>query len=103
MTTSPKTGKRMTRYELVRIIASRVEQITTGSPYTIKPEDDDGPIDIAIKELEAGRLPLMLERTMPDGSKENLYLKDMILPQRTLQHLRCISILPPRMEGLSQK
>lgn len=94
MSEGPKSGKRMTRYELIRVIASRVEQITTGSPYTVKPDDDDTPIDIAIKELEAGKLPMMLERTLPDGSKESVHLKDLIVPKKTMQHLKSISILP---------
>ena len=84
----------MTRYELVKVIASRVEQITTGSPYAIAPDEDDTPIDIAIKELEQGRLPMMIERTLPDGSKEELHLADLIVPKRTMQHLKSIKILP---------
>lgn len=90
----PRSGKRMTRYELIRVIASRVEQITTGSPYAIKPDPEDTPIDIAIKELEQGKLPMMLERTLPDGSKEDVRLADLIVPKKTMQHLKSLRILP---------
>jgi DNA-directed RNA polymerase I, II, and III subunit RPABC2 len=90
----PKSGKRMTRYELVRVIASRVEQITTGSPYAIKPDEDDSPIDIAVKELEQKKLPMMIERTLPDGTTETIRLADLLIPKKTMQHLRSIRILP---------
>ena len=93
----PRTGKRMTRYELIKVIASRVEQITTGAPYSIAPDEDDTPVDIAIKELEQGKLPMMIERTLPDGSKEELRLADLIVPRKTMQHLKSIKILPNKV------
>lgn len=95
-TSAPRSGKRMTRYELVRIVSSRVEQITTGSPFTIKPDEDDTPLDIAIKELEQGKLPLVLERTLPDGSTEVIRLADLIIPKKTMQHIKSLRILPNR-------
>lgn len=98
MTSNPKTGNRMTRYELVRVIASRVEQISTGAELTVEADECDCPVDIAIKELEAGKLPMMLERTLPDGTKENIYLRDLVIPKRTMQHLKSINILPNTMK-----
>lgn len=88
----------MTRYELVRVIASRVEQIATGAELNIESEEGECPVDIAIRELESGKLPMMLERTLPDGTKESIYLRDLIIPRRTMQHLKSITILPNKLD-----
>ena len=50
-----------TRYERARIIGARALQIAMGAPVLL--EDDSGePIDIALRELEMGLIPITLKR-----------------------------------------
>lgn len=47
-----------------------------GAPVLIEiPEGDISPIDIALKELEAGVLPITIRRTLPDGTYQDIPLK----------------------------
>jgi DNA-directed RNA polymerase subunit K/omega len=36
---------------------------------------ENSPIDIALKELEESVLPMSIQRSLPDGSDENIPLK----------------------------
>jgi DNA-directed RNA polymerase I, II, and III subunit RPABC2 len=38
------------------------------------------PIDIALKELESGVLPMTIRRTLPDGTFQDIPLKWLIKP-----------------------
>jgi len=50
-----------TRYERARIIGARALQISMGAPVLL--EDDSGePIDIALRELEMGVIPITVKR-----------------------------------------
>jgi len=50
-----------TRYECARIIGARALQISMGAPVLL--EDDSGePIDIALRELEMGVIPITVKR-----------------------------------------
>ncbi|RLG28255.1 DNA-directed RNA polymerase subunit K [Methanosarcinales archaeon] len=55
------TLEQYTRYERARIIGARALQISLGAPVLIKPDTGD-PIDIALRELEAGMLPITVKR-----------------------------------------
>jgi DNA-directed RNA polymerase subunit K len=52
-----------TRYERARIIGARALQIqiSLGAPVLIRPDTGD-PIDIAMRELEEGVLPITVKR-----------------------------------------
>jgi DNA-directed RNA polymerase subunit K len=50
-----------TRYERARIIGARALQISMGAPVLL--EDDSGePIDIALRELKMGVIPITVKR-----------------------------------------
>ncbi|MBE0523043.1 MAG: DNA-directed RNA polymerase subunit K [Methanosarcinales archaeon] len=54
--------EKYTRYERARIIGARALQISMGAPVLL--EDDSGePIDIALRELELGIIPITVKRT----------------------------------------
>jgi DNA-directed RNA polymerase subunit K len=54
--------EKYTRYERARIIGARALQIAMGAPVLL--EDDSGePIDIALRELEMGVIPITVKRT----------------------------------------
>jgi DNA-directed RNA polymerase subunit K/omega len=47
-----------------------------GAPILIDvSEAFSGPIDIALKELAAGVLPMTIRRTLPDGTYQDIPLK----------------------------
>jgi len=47
-----------------------------GAPILVDvPEGYSSPIDIALKELEAGILPITIRRTLPDGTYQDIPLK----------------------------
>ena len=50
----------LTRFERARILGARALQISMGAPPLVSPEGD--PIDIAVRELEAGLLPMTSAR-----------------------------------------
>ncbi|MEM2458748.1 MAG: DNA-directed RNA polymerase subunit K [Candidatus Bathyarchaeia archaeon] len=67
---------KLTRFERARIVGARALQIAMGAPVLIEiPEGDISPIDIALKELEAGVLPITIRRTLPDGTYQDIPLK----------------------------
>ena len=67
---------KLTRFERARIVGARALQIAMGAPILIPPpEKPMSPIDIALKELEAGILPITIRRTLPDGTYQDIPLK----------------------------
>ncbi len=67
---------KLTRFEKARIVGARALQISMGAPILIEvSEGFRGPIDIALKELEAGILPITIRRTLPDGTYQDIPLK----------------------------
>jgi len=58
--------KRLTKFERVRIISVRAQQIATGSPLFLEeneiPEGLTDPIELAKLELEKGKLPILIGR-----------------------------------------
>lgn len=71
------TSKKITKYELVRILGDRAKQISLNAKIMIKDITITNPIDIAIEELKAGVLPLKIRRHLPDGSYEEWKLSEL--------------------------
>ena len=66
----------MTRFEKARIVGARALQISMGAPILIDISGGiSSPIDIALKELEVGVLPMTIRRTLPDGTYQDVPLK----------------------------
>ena len=67
---------RLTRFEKARVVGARALQISMGAPILVDvPEGYSSPIDIALKELEAGILPITIRRTLPDGTYQDIPIK----------------------------
>jgi len=67
---------KLTRFERARIVGARALQIAMGAPILVEPSQTaSNPIDIAIKELEMGILPITIRRTLPDGAFQDIPLK----------------------------
>jgi len=47
-----------------------------GAPLLLEPAESlSNPVDIALRELEAGILPITIRRTLPDGTYQDIPLK----------------------------
>lgn len=67
---------KLTRFEKARIVGARALQISMGAPILVEPSEGySSPIDIALKELEAGILPITIRRTLPDGTYKDIPLR----------------------------
>ncbi len=66
---------KITRFEKARIVGARALQISMGAPILVDASENTNPIDIAIKELGAGILPITIRRTLPDGTFQDIPLK----------------------------
>ena len=57
-------------------MGARALQISMGAPILIEvSESRSNPIEIAIKELEIGILPITIRRTLPDGTFQDIPLR----------------------------
>jgi DNA-directed RNA polymerase I, II, and III subunit RPABC2 len=57
-------------------VGARALQISMGAPIIIAVDECySSPIDIALKELECGILPMTIRRTLPDGTFQDIPLK----------------------------
>lgn len=55
-----------TRFERARIVGARALQIAMGAPVLIEVEAGLlNPVDLAIREYEAGVIPITVKRTVP--------------------------------------
>lgn len=58
--------EKYTKYEKARIIGARALQIAMGAPILINRGNETNVLNIAKKEFEAGVLPIMIKRTLPE-------------------------------------
>jgi len=57
-------------------VGARALQIAMGAPILVEASEKvSSPIDIALKELEQGVLPITIRRTLPDGTYQDVPLK----------------------------
>ncbi|MCK4434746.1 DNA-directed RNA polymerase subunit K [Candidatus Bathyarchaeota archaeon] len=67
---------KLTRFEKARIVGARSLQISMGAPILIEPSKAlISAIDIALKEVEVGMLPITIRRTLPDGTFQDIPIK----------------------------
>ncbi|MEM3086741.1 MAG: DNA-directed RNA polymerase subunit K [Halobacteria archaeon] len=57
----PGAGERYTRFERAKIIGARALQVSLGAPVLIDIPDTD-PLEISIREFEAGVIPITVRR-----------------------------------------
>jgi DNA-directed RNA polymerases I, II, and III subunit RPABC2 len=74
---------KITRFEKARIVGARSLQISMGAPILMALDENlsaggtglGSPIEIALRELEIGILPMTIRRTLPDGTFQDIPLK----------------------------
>ncbi len=58
------------------MVGARALQISMGAPILVEiPNSFSSPIDIALKELESGVLPITIRRTLPDETYQDIPIK----------------------------
>ena len=67
---SRKTSHYMTRYEYARLVGFRTLHIMGGAPPKIDIEGMVCPQEIAKRELHQRVIPLIITRTLPNGTRE---------------------------------
>ena len=62
------TNPRLNKYEKTKIISERAQQLANGSISFLKnPETYNNVQDIAIEELNQKKIPIIIERPVPNG------------------------------------
>ena len=64
---------RITRFEKARIVGARALQLSMGAPLLVEaPKGSISPIDLALRELAGGVLPITIRRRLPDNSYQDI-------------------------------
>lgn len=70
----------LSKYEKVKIIGLRAEQLQRGAEPLIDWKGFEfDPRKIAMEELKQRKIPFMIRRTLPNGGKEYYRLADMLI------------------------
>merc|ERR1719262_1254909 len=69
----------MTKYERARILGTRALQISMNAPVMVELAGETDPLAIALKELKAEKIPIIVRRYLPDGSYEDWAVSELIL------------------------
>lgn len=73
------TTRYMTKYERARILGTRALQLSMGAPPTVEVGTLTDPLDIAMKELQAKKVPIIVRRYLPDRSYEDWKVAELII------------------------
>lgn len=57
----------MTKYERARLLGTRALQISMNAPVLVDTGGETDPLQIALKELQEKKIPLVVRRYLPDG------------------------------------
>jgi DNA-directed RNA polymerase subunit K/omega len=67
----------LTKYERVRVLGDRAQQLSLGAKPLILNIENLQPKDIAREELKHGVLPFIIVKTMPDGTREKWKVSEL--------------------------
>jgi len=68
----------MTKYERARVLGTRALQISMNAPVLVDLEGETDPLQIAIKELNQKKIPLVVRRYLPDGWYEDWTCEELL-------------------------
>ncbi|KAL1954979.1 hypothetical protein VTO42DRAFT_386 [Malbranchea cinnamomea] len=68
----------MTKYERARILGTRALQISMNAPILVDLEGETDPLQIALKELNQKKIPLIVRRYLPDGYYEDWTCEELL-------------------------
>ena len=67
----------LTRFEKARVLGQRANQLSMGAPPLVNIQDLTSSIDIALKELQNNKIPIIIQRTYPNGEIKEIKVSDM--------------------------
>ena len=67
----------LTKFERVRLLGDRAKQLSLGAKPMLKNTELLNPKEIARLELEKKVIPLIIERTLPNGKKERWNITEL--------------------------
>ncbi len=67
----------LTKFEKVRILGQRAEQIANGAPPMVDITGLTDALSIAEKELQERKVPFKIRRTYPNGKIRDILLSEM--------------------------
>ena len=67
----------LTKYERVRLLGDRTQQLTLGAKPMVKVMENLTPKQIAELELLNNVIPLIIQRPLPNGKKERWYVREL--------------------------
>ena len=67
----------LSKFERVRLLGDRAKQLSLGAKPMLKNTELLNPKEIARLELEKKVIPLIIERTLPNGKKERWYIHEL--------------------------
>jgi len=73
------TTSYLTKYERARILGTRALQISLGAPVLVELGDEIDPLEIAMRELKAKKIPIVIRRYLPDHSYEDWAIDELII------------------------
>ncbi|GAD94959.1 subunit common to RNA polymerases I, II, and III [Paecilomyces lecythidis] len=68
----------MTKYERARVLGTRALQISLNAPVLVDLEGETDPLQIALKELNQKKIPLIVRRYLPDGWYEDWTCEELL-------------------------
>ncbi|KAF7587538.1 DNA-directed RNA polymerases I II and III subunit RPABC2 [Aspergillus hancockii] len=68
----------MTKYERARVLGTRALQISMNAPVLVDLEGETDPLQIAMKELNQKKIPLIVRRYLPDGWYEDWTCEELL-------------------------
>ena len=69
----------MTKYERARVLGTRALHIAMSAPVMVELEGETDPLRIAMKELKAKKIPIIIRRYLPDQSYEDWAVDELII------------------------
>jgi DNA-directed RNA polymerase I, II, and III subunit RPABC2 len=74
-----KTRPETTRFEISRIRSERSLQLSKGAPATVPIENDTDVLAIALREIKAGTVPIVIRREITKTKYEDWCFKEQLL------------------------
>ncbi|KAJ5219333.1 DNA-directed RNA polymerase I II and III subunit [Penicillium cinerascens] len=68
----------LTKYERARVLGTRALQISMNAPVLVDLEGETDPLQIAMKELNQKKIPLIVRRYLPDGWYEDWTCEELL-------------------------
>ena len=71
------TLNKLTKYEMVRVLGIRAQQISVGAKSLVKNIEGKSPVEIAIYELKNKMTPFKIKRPLPNNTYEIWKIKEL--------------------------